>query len=501
MRVKALALKRTVVYSVVTALLTGVVLSFLLISDLWLRSRTGHGSLRFGILAAFAVALVFQPLRDAVQQVIDRIFYKTNYDYQRILRRYSQLIAHPVPDLDRFARLAPYLLCKSMRLSGASVLVLDRYSSRYSVRAGIGSAARLVGLTLNEDSALIRELNAKFDDIGLTDLDRSLKGARRTNQERAGHLAQIRAEMEKLNTVLVIPAISKSGYFHQPTLLATINLGKKLSDESFSEADLSFLEMIATQAALSIEYVFILDELKKNQARVVDTEKLAALGTTVAGIAHELKNPLTYLEIVAQSLAESWDNPAFKESVIRILPSEVERMKLIIDGLSDYSKSHELRLEPVEVTKVLDRTLAILGYEIKRREITVVKHYAEPGAEPAFALADKDRLIQVFMNLIVNALQAMTAVRPPEGGPAGQLSLEVRRKEQRVEIAVTDTGPGIPQENLTRIFDPFFTTKASGAGLGLSITKKIVDEHNGSIQIDSRDGTGATFTVCLPAAA
>ena len=362
---KKFGLKKTFVYSITTALLTGLSLSFLLVADLWLRYQTGHGSLRFGILAAFAFALLFQPLRDSVQHIIDRYFYQSDYNYQRILKKYSQILAHPMPDLDRFARLAPYLLWKSMRLTGASTLFLDRKSGRYSVRAGIGNNSDLLGRTLPEDSALIRELNSDFKNLNLVAIKRALKSGRLSQEERS-HLLQIKNEMEQLNTVLVIPAISKSGYFSRQTLLATINLGKKLSDRSYSREDLDFLETIANQAAISIEYVFILDELKRNQAQVVDSAKLAALGATVASIAHELKNPLTYLEIVAQSMADSWDTPAFKDSVIRILPSEVERMKLIIDGLSDYSKAHELRIGPVEITAVVDRTLAILGYEIGR---------------------------------------------------------------------------------------------------------------------------------------
>jgi signal transduction histidine kinase len=233
---------------------------------------------------------------------------------------------------------------------------------------------------------------------------------------------------------------------------------------------------------------------------VVDSAKLAALGATVASIAHELKNPLTYLEIVAQSMADSWDTPAFKESVIRVLPSEVERMKLIIDGLSDYSKVHELRIGPVEITSVVDRTLAILGYEIKKYEVAVVRDYPSGEEAKAFALADKDRIVQVFMNIIANALQAIAAAKKDGEEQSGQLTLSVKRTDHKISVAISDTGAGIAPEHLSKVFDPFFTTKMTGAGLGLSITKKIVDEHHGSLEIDSRPGQGTTFTVTLPAA-
>jgi signal transduction histidine kinase len=176
-----------------------------------------------------------------------------------------------------------------------------------------------------------------------------------------------------------------------------------------------------------------------------------------------------------------------------MLPAEVERMKLIIDGLSDYSKAHPLRIEPVEMTEIIEKVLAILSYEIKRNNVFIKKNYPPEGEEKAVALADKYRIVQVFMNIIANAVQAI-------GKQGGDLSLTVRRDEKEIRISIMDTGPGIPHEQLQKIFDPFFTTKEAGTGLGLSITKKIIDEHNGSVYVDSHVGEGTTFTVCLPRA-
>jgi two-component system sporulation sensor kinase A len=167
-------------------------------------------------------------------------------------------------------------------------------------------------------------------------------------------------------------------------------------------------------------------------------------------------------------------------------------MKLIIEGLSDYSKAHELKIEPVDLTSVLEKTLAILGYDIKKNNVYVIKNYPAQGFGKSVALADKNRLAQVFMNIIANAIQAM-------GEKGGDLSISIADKGNTVCTSITDSGAGIPKEILQKIFDPFFTTKESGTGLGLSITKKIVEEHRGSIYIDSRPGQGTTFAICLPA--
>ncbi len=488
-----LIFKKTVSYSLLTALLTGFFLSAIIFSDYWLRHRIGYSSVWGSVVAAFIVALLFQPLRDLLERFVDRYFFRARYEYQDILNKYSHTLARPMADLNRFARLAPYLLWKSLKLSGASFMTLDRASRRYVVRAAMGSDEAVLGQSLPENSALISHLTASLKEVNLEDIHYALKTDRALPPAERERLAAVAAEMERLGAVLVIPAVSESEYFNKATLLATINLGNKLSDEAYSKEDIEFLETLANQATISIEYAFILEELKKNQEQMIKSEKLASLGTAVAGIAHELKNPLTYLMVISQAMASSWDNPSFKESVVKIFPSEVERMKLIIDGLSDYSKVKELKIEPVEITEMVDKTLAILGYEIKRSNAMVVKNYPAEGEPRPVALADRNRIIQVFMNIIANGLQAMA-----EKG--GNLSLTIRRRESEVCVSVSDSGPGIGEDKLTKIFDPFYTTKASGTGLGLPITKKIVDEHRGSLYIDSHPGEGTTFTICLPAA-
>jgi signal transduction histidine kinase len=488
-----IVIKKTVYYSILTALLTGVFLSAIVVGDYWLRSTIGHGSVWLSIVAAFIVAMFFQPLRDAIQNIVDRLFFRSRYNYQAIINRYSGALARPMPDLNRFARLAPYLLWKSLRLAGAAFMSLDRESGAYVVRAGVGDNEKVQGQSLPLKSALIGDLRKNFREINLEEITYSLKTDTGLAPEARAHLQQLKDEMERLGTVLIIPAVSESDYFSEPTLLATLNLSKKLSDESYSKEDIAFLKMLGNQAAISIEYAFILEELKKNQEQVLKSEKLASLGAAVAGIAHELKNPLTYLLTVAQAMAASWDNPDFRESVVRMFPSEVERMKLIIDGLSDYSKTRELAIEPVEITGVIDKTLAVLGYEIKKHNAFIIKNYPAAGEPAAVALADKNRIVQVFMNIIANGVQALA-------DKGGDLTITVRRQESEVRVGIADTGPGIPEDKLRKIFDPFFTTKAAGTGLGLSITKKIVDDHKGAIYVDSRVGEGTTFTICLPAA-
>ncbi|MEE8637418.1 MAG: ATP-binding protein, partial [Candidatus Margulisiibacteriota bacterium] len=422
-----------------------------------------------------------------VEELVDKYFFHVRYDYQRILNKYSHALTQPMIDLDRYARLAPYLLTKAMRLSGCSLAVLDRETHSYVIRAGEKEARELVGNSIAGNSALIRALFSRKREVSLDEVERGSRDETLSESERK-RFEKIASEMKRLKAVLIIPSISESQYFKKPTLLSTINLGKKSYYEDFSREDINFLRTLANQATISVEYAFIYEELTKQQERVVRSEKLAAIGTTTAGIAHELKNPLTYLSAVAQVLHRKWDDPEFKKSVGEMLPSEIQRMQLIVEGLLDYSRTRELMLKALDVKEVVNKTVALLGYEIKKNKIYVKTDYRHRKK----ANADPNRLMQVFMNLIANAVQAM-------GEKGGNLSIYTGDAEKEVRVSFADTGPGIPREKLKKIFDPFFTTKEAGTGLGLPISKKIIDEHKGSLYVESTPGRGTTFTVCLPA--
>jgi len=247
-------IKKTAAYSLLTTIITAIFLSIILISDYIVKNTLGQGSIWIGLLAAFVVALLFQPLRDLIQNAVDRFFFRTRYEYQVIINRYSHALARPMADLNRFSRLAPYLLWKSMKLSGASFMVLDRLTHEYVVRAGEGTARSLLGQTIPENSPLIQETLARGKEIDREEISELLKSDKQLPAGKKERCEKILAEMDRLGAVLIIPSISESEYFNKTTLLAVINLSKKLSEEPFSKEDVNFLETLANQATISIEY-------------------------------------------------------------------------------------------------------------------------------------------------------------------------------------------------------------------------------------------------------
>ena len=233
------------------------------------------------------------------------------------------------------------------------------------------------------------------------------------------------------------------------------------------------------------------------QSKLIQTEKMAALGQLVSGIAHELNNPLTSIQGSAQLLL-SRRSAAERSGDASRISQEAERAARIVKNLLLFSRETKFERRAVHLNEVIERTFSLRSYELKLEKIDV-ELVLDPGLPQT--LADAAQLQQVVLNLIVNSEQAIVMAREEEQR-SGRILIRTRRLPgDRIAMEVSDDGPGIAPENAARIFDPFFTTKPPGigTGLGLSIVYGIVQEHGGEISLDSLPGRGTTMTVELPA--
>lgn len=227
-------------------------------------------------------------------------------------------------------------------------------------------------------------------------------------------------------------------------------------------------------------------------SKLLQTEKMAALGQLVSGIAHELNNPLTSIMGYAQLLLGR-SSPEAPGSEAKMIFEEAERARHIVKNLLFFARKAESERTRVDINEIIERTVALRGYELKIENIVVATNLA-PELPPT--LADPFQLQQVILNLLVNAEQAIL-----EGRGQGRIEIRTRKiSPARLAIEVRDDGPGIPPENVSRIFDPFFTTKAPGVGtgLGLSIVYGLIEQHGGEVTFENLRGGGAKFTLELP---
>jgi PAS domain S-box-containing protein len=242
-------------------------------------------------------------------------------------------------------------------------------------------------------------------------------------------------------------------------------------------------------------------EADRQRAAMYQREKLAALGSLLAGVAHELNNPLSVVLGHAIMLEERCDDPAIRNSLTR-LRSAAERCARIVRSFLALARQKSREVKPVDVRAVLDGSIEILANGLRSAGIEVTRVDA---SDLPPVMADEDELHQVFMNLIVNAQQAIEMARTPQSPPvppASRLWFTTSvQGDGAVRIEVADNGPGVPEALRPQIFDPFFTTKpiGSGTGLGLSVCHGIVSSHGGTITVSERPGGGALFSVTLPA--
>lgn len=228
-------------------------------------------------------------------------------------------------------------------------------------------------------------------------------------------------------------------------------------------------------------------ELEEAQTQLIRTEKLASIGQLAAGVAHEINNPLGTILIYSHLIQKSLEPDDPRREDIALVISEANRAKEIVQGLLSFAREKKLRATEVNVNDILDDVLSLVVNQSLFHNIKIKKSFNE---DLQTIVADETQLKQVFLNIILNAAQAM------EGN--GKLTIGTALDKKQIRVRIQDTGPGIPPEVMAHLFDPFFTTKEKGTGLGLAISYGIIERHQGKIDVETELGKGTTFTVTLP---
>ena len=230
---------------------------------------------------------------------------------------------------------------------------------------------------------------------------------------------------------------------------------------------------------------------RRLQEQLIQSEKMSAIGQLIAGVAHDLNNPLASVVGFSDFLAEA-GVPASLEEPLQVIRQEAERAATIVKNLLSFARSQEGERARQPIQQLLDSTLVLLRNQLMAHKVEATLD-VEPGLPDVEVNANQIK--QVFVNLINNACQAIAS-----DAPSGRIWITAKRAQDVIAVSVTDSGPGISEEVAARVFEPFFTTKpeGEGTGLGLSICQGILKEHGGRITLESRPGSGATFTVELP---
>jgi signal transduction histidine kinase len=458
------------------------------------------------VLAAIVFLVLFEPLQTEVETRIHQFFFRERYDLETSVAELRKHLAH-VLEIDEMVTTLMQGLDRSHRVTTGALYLRDQDGDGFDLVGSFGSAVpkRIEALGARP---LLDRLERQ-PSLPLEDASR----------EGSNSDAAIRSAAAALGALERAVALGVRG--EEEGVVALLFVVDDRVRDAFTPEEITLLETVAAQ----IGVVIVNSRL---YSRMKERDRLAALGSMAAGLAHEVKNPLGAIKGAAQLLEEvgaSPDDPTAREFVGIIL-EEVNRLDRVVGSFLDYARPHAGNPIPLDVNAAVRRTVQIVSSQISDGAIDVQLELEEPLPRTRM---DPEKFRQVLMNLLQNAIQAMDGPGKITVSSAVRRSARARVAQERrvdrdvktgpgnvppdppsrrslsddtefVEVSVRDTGPGISPKVLRNLFIPFFTTKSKGTGLGLAISQSIVQNSGGSIEVHSQPGEGTTFTILLPSA-
>ncbi len=474
--------RRTAVFAGLFAFVYGVFTTVTILGQEFFMNFLGWNQWTAMIPTVFIITFSLRPLEIFLTNTTEKFLFQKKYDYRELLRTFTNETL-TVLDLQKLMDQTVAGLIKIMKLEAAAVLLFDKDEKKYKFMAGSG----------------IKDKQIVFDDS-----DTVIAYLKKTHQPIAKDKAADKIEgnsllkdnFAKLNARLCLPIT-----LHEE-LIGVLCLGMKKSGEDYTQEDIDILTTLARTEAIAISNAQLFDELSKTQAEAAQREKMAVIGTLAAGINHEICNPLGIVrgqcEMFLLNFRDGFYKSKSQDEVLAIASDvmgkvikETDRATAITKKLSSFAKpSKRSEFEEVHVDKEVDEVLGLVGHDLQLNNIAVSKNFTENF--PAI-LADRKQVQEVLFNIIRNAAQAMDK-------KAGTIQVSGAVQTEMAVIRIADNGSGIPKDKLEQVFHPFYTTKepGKGTGLGLFIVKQVVERNKGSIQVESEQGVGTTFTLKFP---
>ena len=444
------------------------------------------------LVASFVILILFEPVRSRLENGINRWLLRQRTELRGRLDAVRRDLPGVVDVADMVARIR-IALEESRRVTEASVYLLDSDGAGFD-RAGYLGPAPPERLDANAERGLLDRVRAGFLDREQLAREVTELGTAADAEPKRAPLAAVIARMDELHAGLVFPLFGSAETEQGPWLLGLFCVNDDRTASAYDADDLDTFRQLAVGAARVIE---------SSQAyeRVKERDRLAALGEMAAGLAHEIRNPLGAIKGAAQ-LIITGDGKASETGetteLLEIIVEEANRLNNVVTRFLDYARSERPGREgggQIDLNLVVKRTVQLLQPDEHKK----IEFRVRLDDQLPHVVGDPESLLQVFLNLGQNALQAM-----PDGGVLEILTTRRRRSRlgygQFAEVRFRDTGIGIPRDRLKKLFIPFYTTKQKGTGLGLAISHRIINQHAGSIEVRSTLGQGSTFSVFLPAA-
>jgi two-component system sensor histidine kinase HydH len=433
------------------------------------------------LVASTAIIILYEPLRSRVDRLVNRWMFQEKFELFRRIENLRNDLMNVIDVRDLVPRVLAALE-DSRRVTHAALYVVDPDGSGYELKGHFGPRpeSRLDAIANRAFLERLRRVGV----VSIEGLERELAALKNKQGEDRESLLLMTRALESLNGSVVLAVVGEE------QLLGMLALRDERLREAYSSEEIELFRGVAASIGVTLQNSQVYERMKER-------DRLAALGQMAAGLAHEIRNPLGSIKGAAQYLEPIGAQLADKSTkeFLDIIVEEVNRLNKIVSQFLDYARPYRGDQKPLDVNDVVRKTLHLLEKEEGAARVEITNNLVE-GLPPV--RADAEQLRQVFINLAINALQAMT------GGGRLQVSTSLRRSTRRgaaaafLEVRFRDTGTGIPAPDGRNLFIPFFTTKEKGTGLGLPISQRIIENHGGTIEWRSQPGAGATFTVLLP---
>ncbi|MDD5038228.1 MAG: ATP-binding protein, partial [Dehalococcoidales bacterium] len=463
-------LRRTASYSLVSLVMLAIVIGVFLLVNSTIQGLSTPAYVAIITFSSLAIAAIFQPIQSKAQRLVDRWFFRGRYDHLHNLELFTRE-AKNIIDLKQLSDSLLFMIGQGMESKRVYLLLPSSQTGDFETYSYFSQEQNNENkISFSANSMLIQSMKYQDNTIDINDIDY------------IPSLSSINTDDRKLLTdndiALLVPLRSKE------LLTGILLLGNRISDETYSTEDRQLLRTISNQAAVSIENARLYTQLQQQLAK---SSKLASLGELATNVAHEVNNSLqsiiNYGTILHEDLEEG--NPMKEDA--KILETEALRARNIVEILLGIARKERVNREIVDLNDIIKSMTMLAHLRAKSENIIIKENYS---MESPLIKASAEQLRQVVLNLLTNATDAM-----PKGGT---INISTFIESENAVFTIADTGTGIPKDSMERIFEHLYTTKSSGTGLGLKVSKSILEDHGGTIAVESEENKGTKFTIRLP---